>query len=125
VQSLYAAFGRGDIATIVNACAPDTSWQVNGRPQDYPILGVRNGRSPVSEFFRQVAENQEANDSSPREFHPLGDLAIVLGHDAWKIRKTGKPAATNSVHIFWFKDGKVTVFREFTDTTQFADAWRG
>jgi ketosteroid isomerase-like protein len=26
VQSLYAAFGRGDIATIVNGLAPDVDW---------------------------------------------------------------------------------------------------
>jgi len=29
------------------------------------------------------------------------------------------------VHVFTLKDGKVTAFREFTDTAQFAQAWRG
>ena len=26
VQSLYAAFGRGDIAAIISACARDVDW---------------------------------------------------------------------------------------------------
>jgi ketosteroid isomerase-like protein len=40
-QSLYAAFGRGDIATIVGAMASDVTWEVVGRAKDYPLLGVR------------------------------------------------------------------------------------
>jgi ketosteroid isomerase-like protein len=29
------------------------------------------------------------------------------------------------VHVFTIKGGKVTAFREFTDTAQFAEAYRG
>jgi len=29
------------------------------------------------------------------------------------------------VHVFTIKDGKVTDFREFTDTATFAEAYRG
>ena len=39
-QSLYAAFGRGDIDTIVAAAAPDIRWDFNGRRKDYPLLGL-------------------------------------------------------------------------------------
>ena len=125
VQGLYAAFGRGDIAHIVAALAPDVSWQVIGRPSDYPTFGARKGQPAVSEFFRLVAENQDATDFSPRDFHAAGDMVFVLGHYAWKIRKTGKAVDSDWVHIFAVKNGKVTAFREFTDTAQYAQAYRG
>jgi len=124
-QSLYAAFGRGDIATIVNAMSPDVTWVMTGSPKDYPTLGARKGPSAVQEFFRLVAENQDATDFSPKEFYASGDLVFVLGHYAWTIRKTGKSVGTDWVHIFTIKNGKVTAFREFTDTAQFAQAFRG
>jgi ketosteroid isomerase-like protein len=31
VQSLYAAFGRGDIKAVIAGLAPDVDWTVNGR----------------------------------------------------------------------------------------------
>ena len=125
VQSLYAAFGRGDIATIVAAMAPDVHWEVVGRPQDYPLLGVRRGPEGVREFFRLIGELQEVVAFAPRGFYVVGDLVFVLGSEGWKLRKTGKTVATEWVHIFTIKDGKVTAFREFTDSAQFAEAYRG
>ena len=44
VQNLYAAFGRGDVATIVATMAPEVTWEVVGRAKDYPLLGVRKGQ---------------------------------------------------------------------------------
>ncbi len=125
VQVLYPPLGRGDTAHIVAAMAPDVSWQVIGRPSDYPTLGARKGQPAVSEFFKLVAENQDATDFSPRDFHASGEMVFVQGHYAWKIRKSGKAVASDWVHIFTVKNGRVTAFREFTDTAQFAQAYRG
>src|SRR5205823_12873105 len=89
-QSLYAAFKKGDIAALVEALAPDATWEVNGRREDHPLLGVRNGRSGGEEFFRTLAETQEVIDFSPREFYAADDKVFVLGHYTWRIKKTGR-----------------------------------
>ncbi len=125
VQSLYAAFGRGDIATIVSAAAPDIRWEVAGRQADYPAMGVRHGRPGVQEFFKVIAEIQDASEFSPKEFHASGDKVFVLGHYVWTVRKTGRKAESDWIHIFTIRDGKVVSFHEFTDTAQFAEAYRG
>ncbi len=125
VQSLYAAFGRGEIATIVAAMAADVSWDVVGRKKDYPIFGAWKGPQAVQEFFRLVGEQQEASEFSPRDFHVAGDMVFVLGHYAWKLRKTGRAVSADWIHAFTIKHGKVVAFREFTDTAQFAEAFRG
>jgi hypothetical protein len=124
VQGLYAAFGRGDIATIVGALAPEVVWHSHGRPQDFPTLGTYKGPQGVQTFFQTVADTQTPTDFSPREFYTTGDKVFVLGHYAWTMRKTGKSAASDWVHIFTVRDGKVTTFDEFTDTAQFAEAIR-
>jgi len=57
VQSLYAAFGRGDIATLIAGLSPDVDWETVGRTSDFPTLGPRKGAGAVQEFFKLVADN--------------------------------------------------------------------
>jgi len=125
VQSLYAAFGKGDIAAIIAGLAADVDWGVNGRRKDYPLLGSWKGQSEVQKFFQGVAEHEEATEFSPKEFFAADDRVCVLGHYAWKIRKTGRAVASDWAHIFTIRNGKVAKFREFNDTAQFAEAYRG
>ena len=122
VQSLYAAFGRGDIATIIAAMAPDIAWHSHGEAEDYPTLGLHKGPLGVQKFFQTVAANQTALDFSPREFDAAGDKVFVQGYYAWKLTKNGKTATSDWVHIFTVRNGKVTKFDEFADTAQFARA---
>jgi ketosteroid isomerase-like protein len=124
VQSLYAAFGRGDIKAVIAGLAADVDWIVNGRRKDYPTLGSWKGQEGVQKFFEGVAEHQEAVEFTPREFFAADDRVCVLGHYAWKIRKTGRSAASDWAHVFTVRNGKVVKFREFTDTAQFAEAYR-
>jgi len=79
VQSLYAAFGRGDIAAIISACARDVDWCVVGRKADYPTLGEWKGANGVAQFFQAVAELEEFQDFSPREFCGSGDKVFGCG----------------------------------------------
>jgi ketosteroid isomerase-like protein len=125
VQSLYAAFARGDIATIVAGLAPDVDWRVNGNRSDYPLFGSRKGPREVQAFFEDIPKLQDFSEFTPREFLAAGERVFVLGHYAATIRKTGRKAETDWVHIHTVRDGKVAAFAEFTDTAQFAQAWKG
>jgi uncharacterized protein len=124
VQSLYAAFGRGDIAAVLAGLALDVDWSVNGRREDYPLIGRWKGRDGVQKFFERLAEHQEAISFSPREFFGAAEQVCVLGHYSWKVRKTGRGVACDWAHIFTVRDGKIASFQEFTDTAQFAEAYR-
>jgi ketosteroid isomerase-like protein len=125
VQHCYAAFARGDVAAIVAATAGDVDWTVNGRSADFPTIGSWKGAAGVRSFFASVAENVEFAEFNPAEFHASKDKVIVLGHYAGRVTKTKCPIASDFVHVFTFKDGRITAFREFTDTAQFAAAYRG
>ncbi len=125
VQGLYAAFGRGDIDTIVAATSPDVHWEVVGRPADFPVLGVRKGHDGVREFFRVLAEHEDVEQFEPRDFHASGAMVFVSGHYAWKLRKNGKTVGSDWLHVFTIEDGKVKTFRDFTDTARYAEAYRG
>jgi uncharacterized protein len=125
IQSLYAAFGRGDIASIIAAVAPDIEWRLNGSRSDHPLLGSWKGPQGVQAFFDELARIQDFSEFSPREFLSSGDRVFVLGHYASTIRKNGRKAASDWVHIFTVRNGKLAGFLEFTDTAEFARAWKG
>lgn len=120
VQSLYAAFGRGDIAAILDGLAPDVRWEMVGRSSDYQRLGLRNGRQGVQEFFQILGANEDFSEFQPMEFYTDGDKVFALGHLTAKYKKTGRTVNTDWVHIFTIRGGKVAAFKEFLDTAQFA-----
>lgn len=123
IQNLYAAFGRGDVAGLLAALTPEVDWQTVGTG-NYPVFGQRKGVAEVEQFLRQVAENEEFSDFSPREFYAAGDKVFVLGSYAGRIKKTGKPFGCEWVHVFTVRDGKVAKFREHSDTAQFVEGYR-
>jgi ketosteroid isomerase-like protein len=124
IQSLYAAFGCGDIATIIAAVTPDIEWRLNGSRSDYPLLGTWKGPQGVQAFFDELARIQDFSEFTPREFLSSGDRVFVLGHYASTMRKNGRKAASDWVHIFTVRNGKLAAFLEFTDTAEFARAWK-
>lgn len=125
IQSLYAAFGRGDLAPIIAALTPDADWTVNGRRQDYPLFGSRKGPTAVQDFFRELSAIQDFSEFSPQEFFAAGDRVFVLGRYAATVKKTGCKTDCRWCHIFTFRGDKVSAFLEFTDTAQWAEANKG
>jgi uncharacterized protein len=125
VQRLYAAFLCGDIETVVAATTPTVTWEVTGRPQDHPLLGLRTGPRGVQEFFETLGYVQDAVEFTPREFHAAVDKVFVLGRYSWTIRKSGRTVASNWIHVFTIRDRRIAAFVEFTDTAKFAEAYRG
>jgi ketosteroid isomerase-like protein len=125
VQNLYGAFGQGDIATIINGLTTDVDWHSGGRASDYPGFGPRKGHAAVQEFFKIIGENNDFHSFSPREFHAADDKVFVLGDYEMTLKKTGKKMASDWCHVFTVKGGKITKFREFLDTAQAAEAFRG
>jgi ketosteroid isomerase-like protein len=123
VQEAYAAFGRGDISSVVDACADAVEWIVPGAA-GVPVAGKRRGREQVAEFFRTLGENQTAQQFEPREFIAQGDKVAVLGHYRWRIKPTGRTFESDWVHVFTVRDRRVVHFQEYSDTAAEAEAYR-
>lgn len=124
VQGFYAAFGRGDVAPIIAALAPNVDWSVNGRDSDYPVFGTWKTPAKVQEFFKLVDQYENFTDFSPRDFYAVDEKVFVLGHYAGSVKNTGKKFASDWVHVFTIHNGKVLSFSEFNDTHQFVSAYR-
>jgi len=123
VKDAYAAFERGDVATILAMLTDDVAWEMPG-PAEIPYAGSRRGHAGAGEFFQRLAASDEVQLFEPRQFLADGNVVVVLGRYEAGVRATGKTAKSDWVHVFEFRDGKVSRWREFYDSAAYAEAYR-
>jgi len=68
VRAAYAAFGRGDVAAIVNLLSDDVDWRFNG-PKLLPYSG-RFKKAEVMQWFADVAAADDMQPSSRASSSP-------------------------------------------------------
>jgi uncharacterized protein len=115
VRSAYAAFGRGDIDSLVATLDPAVEW-ISPGPADLPTAGTRRGHDAVREFFRIVLDMYEIERFEPKTFITQGEHVIVLGDETAKLKATGKVLIEAWAHHMTLRNGKVVAFREYIDT---------
>jgi uncharacterized protein len=122
VQSIYQAFGRGDIPSILSKLSPDVQWEPwsdnTAQRAGVPWLRPARGHDGVAGFFRVVSEFQI------HEFKVLdvfGSGQQVVGEivlDA-TVPATGVRMRDEELHLWSFDaDGKVVRLRHYLDTAK-------
>jgi ketosteroid isomerase-like protein len=115
VQKAYADFGRGDIASILDALDESIEWITPGEGA-VATAGKRRGKAEVAEFFRIVAESWDFDSFEPLEFLAQGDTVVVIGRYSMVALAANRNVASDWVMVWRLRDGKVTHFQEYTDT---------
>lgn len=121
VKDAYAAFGRGDIATLLASLTEDVSWHVPGT--GLALSGTYNGRDGVGQFFQRLSAETEILAFQPDEFIAQDDRVVVLGSSRYRILSTGRIFEGSWVMAFTVRDGKVSTFHEYYDTQALAAAY--
>jgi ketosteroid isomerase-like protein len=117
VQQAYAAFGRGDIEGLLDLVTDDIVWDpVLGASADVPQAGRKQGKADVRTFFRILSETMTFERFEPRDFIAQGDRVVVVGLYRGVVTATERVVESEWVMLFRLRDGKVSEFREFTDS---------
>ena len=117
VRSLYAAFGRGDLKTILDNLDPAVDWRSNCASATVPWGGRREGLVGATSFFQALSVNLDFEVFEQNEFHEADDTVTVLGRTRARNKKAGHGVFDSEwVHVFTVKNGKLTRFMEFYDT---------
>ena len=121
VQKLFEAFGKSDIAFILDHVTADCRWTAPGEGM-IPVAGEYIGPNGVARFFEILSETQKITLFEPYEFFEKGDAVVVLGVEEMTSVKTGHSVRTHWVMVFRFRDGKVYQWDQFFDTAAYAHA---
>ena len=122
VQNLFEAFGRGDIPALLGTLSADVDWQIFG-PDSVPYFGPHRGHDGVTDFFVKVGSNVEFEFLVPREFIAQGDKVVVLGDERGRVKSTRREFENQWAMVFTLKEGKITRFRSYEDTSAVAGAF--
>lgn len=117
VQSIYAAFGRGDVPAILEHLAEDVDWEYAGAVAEVPYLQRRRGRAAVAGFF-QALGGLEFVRFVPKELVAGPGVVVAIVDIEAIVKGTGKRIAEDDeLHLWRFDDrGRVVRFRHGVDT---------
>lgn len=122
VRGLYEAFGEGDVQAVLERMDEGIEWN-EAENFLYADRSPYVGPQAVLEgVFVRLGEDWEVFEVEPDELLDAGDRVVALGHYATKYRATGKEARAQFAHVWGVRGGKVTSFRQYTDTKKFSDA---
>jgi cytochrome c553 len=123
VQSLYAAFNAGDLEAAKALIADDAIWTYHGPDYIVPFAGVFHGPQGVGEFVRIVEETLAQPRAGQREFLVSGDQVAVPGWEESIVKATGAWYRVDNVHLFTVRDGKITRYEEFINSSDVVEAF--
>ena len=124
VKELYAAFSRGDIATILDSVAGDVSWEYEA-PSEILSSGIRHSPKEVAEYFSALGVQTVDHHLTMTDFFSSDDAVAAFGRYQGTIRSTGIRVDTPLAHYFKFRDGKVVRHVQLTNTGAALEAIRG
>ena len=124
IQSVYEAFGRGDVAFIVGRLASDTRWNFAVAQSEVPWHMPVDGPAGVTGFLAAFAKNVSLETFEPRHFVASGDDVVVHIHLAYTVGKTGTRVDEEQLQWWVVREGKIAALRHFEDTAQVINAWQ-
>ncbi len=120
VEDMYDASSRKDEARLRQLLHPDIEWiQCAG----FPGGGHRRGVDEVLEkVFRSLRAEWNDWRTEIEEYLNAGEKVVVLGQYAGTHAATKRPMIAVFAHVYDVKDGRITCFRQFTDTHELVKA---
>jgi ketosteroid isomerase-like protein len=122
IGSLYEAFGRGDLETILDALDDNVDWGVETSTDLASWYGPRRGKEGVASFFQQFGTAMEVDEFTPLSLAANDDSVFALVRCRARARSTGKAVDMNLHHYFRFDGGKIAYYRGTEDTAAMQEA---
>ena len=119
LKSLYEAFARGDVPTVLAAMSPAIRWhEAEGHPYVPSGEAWVGPDAVLNNLFKRMGEEWDGFVIHLKSFYGAGDTVIVEIRYGGTYRPTGKSLDAQACHIWDFKDGKATRFQQYVDTAQ-------
>ncbi len=126
IQKIYAAFGRGDVPTMLELMADDVDWGIESHEApEVPWHGTGTGKKFVAKFFGTLGRECTFPRFEPSGFLASDTAVACLVTFEVLVKKNGRKAVENAIHHFTIQNGRVTKWRGWEDTALTKATWNG
>lgn len=127
IQQIYAAFGRGDVPTVVDAFAERLEHfgvESHG-PVKAPWHCSAATRADVAEYFQKLLGTLEPLKFEVENVAAGGDYVYATTQQQFRVRANGNMLVLrNSVHRFKLVQGRIVGWMATEDTQRTVEALR-
>ena len=118
-KDVYAAFGRGDIPTVLAAFHPEIEWrQAEGNPYQQEGTVWIGPQAVLDNLFMRLGAEWDGFTVTVHAIHDAGDTVVVEGRYTGTYKPMGKSIDVQVCHIWDVKDGKLRSFQQYLNTAQ-------
>ncbi|HEY6975725.1 MAG TPA: nuclear transport factor 2 family protein [Chitinophagaceae bacterium] len=123
VNSIYQAFGKGDIPAIIDYLADNVQWEQwtdnSAQKAGVPWMQARRGKDGAFEFFRIVGELLSIKDFRVLSIMGNGNKVAAEFIIEADVPSTGGYYRDEEMHLWTFDEqGKVIRLRHYIDTAK-------
>ena len=118
IMGVYEAFGRGDLAAILEVVADDVDWATETVSTGAPWYGVRHGKDGVTAFFAAFGAAMEVEEFTPVSIAANDSDVLAVIRFRARSRQTGRTGTMHLHHRFTFRDHQIIYYRGTEDTAQ-------
>jgi uncharacterized protein len=125
VRRNYKAFVEGDLSTFRELLHEEV--EVTYAPTYAGIPWAQHswrGRGEALQAVKLITDQLEFEVFEPDEFIAGNDSVVVLGHERCRVKTTGRVVEAKWVQVFTLRDGKISRFREYSDTAAWDAGYR-
>jgi ketosteroid isomerase-like protein len=114
VESIYRAFGAGDVPGVLARFGPDVEWRT---PASLPWSeGTYRGPEGVARYFTSFLEHLDRPSIEPESVVAAGEEVIARGFERATVRSTGRPFEARFVHIWRLDGDRIASMEGLVDT---------
>jgi ketosteroid isomerase-like protein len=115
VKGVYAAFGTGDIPSVLGAMHPQIQWTQTAGYK----LGAGVHRSPqavLENVFAKIPVEFASFSVDVERLVDAGNVIAMQGHYVAKGKATGKSVRAAVAHVLELSGGKIVRFDQYLDS---------
>lgn len=116
VDTMFAAFARGDVDAFVATVSEDTVWVYHGT-QIIPS-GVFEKKEGVRAFMNSILSRTEIINFEPLEFITEGNKVVVRGREHQRVKRSGRELKQEWVQIYTIENDLISQMEEFATSEE-------
>ena len=118
-KDVYAAFGRGDIPTVLAGFHREIEWrEAEGNPYKPDGAAWVGPQAVLEKLFMRLGSEWEGFTVNVRALHDAGEHVVMEGRYTGTYKASGKSLDAQVCHVLRFQDRKLVSFQQYVDTGQ-------